>query len=130
GRSSPENPPRGGAGSTRVPDRWCTLHRMATERWVSATKQPTDLPDLDPEQGNALRPTRLDEYIGQSELKERLRIAIEAAKSRIEPLDHRLLHGPPGLGKTTLAHVVASEMGASVKVTSGPALTKGTDLVG
>lgn len=79
---------------------------------------------------SALRPTSLDEYIGQSQLKERLRIAIEAATGRREPMDHLLLHGPPGLGKTTLAHVVASEMRSSVHTTSGPALAKPSDLVG
>ena len=78
----------------------------------------------------ALRPRTLDEYIGQGEVVERLRIAIEAARSRGEAAEHMLLHGPPGLGKTTLAHVVACEMGASVHVTSGPALTRGSDLVG
>ena len=79
---------------------------------------------------SALRPTSLDEYIGQTELKERLRIAIEAATLRREPIDHILLHGPPGLGKTTLAHVVAGEMRANVHTTSGPALAKPADLVG
>lgn len=79
---------------------------------------------------SALRPASLDEYIGQRELKERLRIAIEAATARREPMDHLLLHGPPGLGKTTLAHVVASEMRSSLHTTSGPALAKPADLVG
>ncbi|MEO1007120.1 MAG: Holliday junction branch migration DNA helicase RuvB [Planctomycetota bacterium] len=80
--------------------------------------------------GWALRPTRIGEYVGQRETLERLAIAIEAARSRGESLDHVLLHGPPGLGKTTLAHVIAAEMGTRVHVTSGPALSRGTDLVG
>lgn len=71
----------------------------------------------------------MGEYIGQSELMERLRIAIAASKSRNEPLEHVLLHGPPGLGKTTLAHVLSKEMGTKVIATSGPALARGTDLV-
>jgi len=78
----------------------------------------------------ALRPKRFAEYIGQESLIRKLRIAVEAAKSRKEPVDHTLLHGPPGLGKTTLAHVIANEVGAQVYVTNGPALTKGADLVG
>jgi Holliday junction DNA helicase RuvB len=78
----------------------------------------------------ALRPTRFDQYIGQETLIRKLKIAVQAAKSRKEPVDHTLLHGPPGLGKTTLAHVIANEMGATVHSTNGPALSKGADLVG
>jgi Holliday junction DNA helicase RuvB len=78
----------------------------------------------------ALRPQNFSQYIGQETLIKRLKIAVEAAKSRKEPVEHVLLHGPPGLGKTTLAHVIANEMSAQVHVTNGPALTKGADLVG
>jgi Holliday junction DNA helicase RuvB len=78
----------------------------------------------------ALRPLKFVQYVGQETLIKKLRIAVEAARSRKEPVDHTLLHGPPGLGKTTLAHVVANEVGAQVHVTNGPALTKGADLVG
>jgi Holliday junction DNA helicase RuvB len=72
----------------------------------------------------------LAEYVGQRDLVEKLTIAIEAARQRREPMEHVLLHGPPGLGKTSLAHVIAAEMGTHVYVASGPALTKGSDLVG
>jgi len=78
----------------------------------------------------ALRPTSFANYVGQETIIRRLKIAVEAAKGRKEPVEHVLLHGPPGLGKTTLAHVIANEMGAKVHVTNGPALTKGADLVG
>jgi Holliday junction DNA helicase RuvB len=77
-----------------------------------------------------LRPRVLGEFVGQRDLIERLRIAIEAARQRQEPMEHVLLHGPPGLGKTTLAHIIAAEMGSHAHITSGPALTKGKDLVG
>src|SRR3989454_346945 len=77
-----------------------------------------------------LRPRRLDEYIGQDRIRENLQVAIAAAKQRSEPLDHVLLHGPPGLGKTTLAYVIANEMGVLVRATSGPAIQKPGDLVG
>lgn len=75
-----------------------------------------------------LRPTSFDEYIGQSRLKANLRLAIEAAHKRNEPLDHVLLYGPPGLGKTTMAGIIAHEMGANLRVTSGPAIEKAGDL--
>ena len=78
----------------------------------------------------ALRPTTFAQYVGQETLIRKLRIAVEAARARKEPVDHTLLHGPPGLGKTTLAHVIANEVGARAYVTNGPALTKGADLVG
>src|SRR4030081_2413188 len=81
-------------------------------------------------QNFALRPQKFSQYIGQESLIRKLRIAVEAARGRKEPVDHMLLHGPPGLGKTTLAHVVANEVSAHVHVTNGPALTKGADLVG
>ena len=76
----------------------------------------------------SLRPRRLDEYIGQDKVKENLRIAIAAARKRGEALDHVLLHGPPGLGKTTLACIVAREMDAEVRITSGPAIERPADL--
>jgi Holliday junction DNA helicase RuvB len=77
-----------------------------------------------------LRPQRLAEYTGQSALKEVLQISIDAAKHRAEPLDHVLLYGPPGLGKTTMAQIIATEMGASVKITSAPALERPRDIAG
>ncbi|MCP4110237.1 MAG: Holliday junction branch migration DNA helicase RuvB [Desulfobacteraceae bacterium] len=85
--------------------------------------------DLEPEI-LSLRPENLSDYVGQSEVVETLKIAIEAAKMRKEPLDHILFHGPPGLGKTTLAHIIANEMGGNLKISSGPALEKGGDLIG
>src|SRR3954454_14355375 len=78
----------------------------------------------------ALRPLKFAQYVGQEQLIRKLNIAVQAARSRKEPVDHVLLHGPPGLGKTTVAHVIDKEVGAQVHVTNGPALTKGADLVG
>ena len=78
----------------------------------------------------ALRPDSLDGYVGQRPLVRKLRIAVRAALSRDEPVDHTLFHGPPGLGKTTLAHVIANEIGTRAHVTTGPALTKPADLAG
>ena len=78
----------------------------------------------------SLRPQVLSEYIGQAEVVETLKIAIKAAQNRQEPMDHVLFHGPPGLGKTTLAHIIANEMQSNLTTTSGPALEKGGDLIG
>ena len=76
----------------------------------------------------SLRPQSFSEYVGQERLKRNLRLAIEAAKKRGEPLDHVLLYGPPGLGKTTMATVIANEMGTNLRITSGPAIEKAGDL--
>src|SRR5688572_1762712 len=78
----------------------------------------------------SLRPHRLTEFIGQAKVREALQVAIDAAVKRREPLDHTLFHGPPGLGKTTLASLIAREMGVNFKATSGPVLEKPADLVG
>ncbi len=84
--------------------------------------------DMDSDVERQLRPRTIDEYIGQSKAKENLSIYIEAARHRGEPLDHVLLYGPPGLGKTTLAGIIANEMGVNFRVTSGPAIEKPKDL--
>lgn len=93
-------------------------------RIVDVSEIPEDTADGD----NPLRPKTLDEYIGQDKAKENLKIFIEAAKIRGESLDHVLLYGPPGLGKTTLAGIIANELGVSVRITSGPAIEKPGDL--
>lgn len=84
--------------------------------------------EVDAEVDNPLRPKTLDDYIGQEKVKENMAIYIEAARRRKEPLDHVLLYGPPGLGKTTLAGIIANEMGTNLRITSGPAIEKAGDL--
>ena len=96
---------------------------MAQERVVSAKPRPEERPT---EVG--LRPRRLSEYVGQEQVVENLSIAISAAKARDEALDHILLYGPPGLGKTTLGGIIASEMGVSIRITSGPAVERPGDM--
>jgi len=78
----------------------------------------------------SLRPSKLDEFIGQKDVVENLRVSLEAAKKRREPLEHILLSGPPGLGKTSLAHIIAHEMGTKITATSGPAIERAGDLIG
>ena len=92
------------------------------ERMVSAEKEWMDEGEV------SLRPATLSEYIGQKQLKENLRVFIDAAKARNEALDHVLLYGPPGLGKTTLSYILANEMGGKLKTTSGPSIEKSGDL--
>ena len=92
-----------------------------TERLMSSYSQESD-------EEISLRPQTLDEYVGQDALKENLRIFIKAARGRNESLDHCLLYGPPGLGKTTLAYIIANEMGGNIRVTSGPSIERSGDL--
>lgn len=99
---------------------------MAVERIVDTSTHEADNEEILLE--ISLRPKTFDEYIGQERLKKNLRLAIDAAKKREEPIDHVLLYGPPGLGKTTMATVIANEMGASLRVTAGPAIERAGDL--
>ena len=94
------------------------------ERVVSPEAMPSDEDDID----YSLRPKALNEYIGQEKVKENLAVYIKAARQRNEPLDHVLLYGPPGLGKTTLSAIIAHEMGVNIRITSGPAIEKPGDL--
>src|SRR5574344_2185843 len=89
-----------------------------------------EINDYDKSFENNIRPKTFDTYIGQSSLKETLKISIAAAKKRELPLDHLLFYGPPGLGKTTLAGVIANEMGVDIKITSAPALERPRDIIG
>lgn len=102
------------------------IHRQKVQGVVDGNCQPADF-DAEIQ---SLRPECLDDYVGQPEVVDTLKIAIQAALMRQEPLEHVLFHGPPGLGKTTLAHIIAHEMGGRLTVTSGPALEKGGDLIG
>lgn len=99
---------------------------MAIQRIVDTHAEETDTEEQVIEV--TLRPQRFDEYVGQERLKKNLRLAIEAAKRRDEPIDHVLLYGPPGLGKTTMATVIANEMGKNIRVTAGPAIERAGDL--
>src|SRR5215210_86936 len=96
---------------------------MGDSRMVTAARA-----DEDAQYEAGLRPRLLDEYIGQDRVRENLQVAIAAAKHRNEPLDHVLLHGPPGLGKTTLAYVIANELGVPARATAGPVLERPGDL--
>ncbi len=93
------------------------------DRFITSSKNWTDA-----EIENSLRPTALTQYVGQQKVKDSLKVYIQAAKSRKDALDHVLLYGPPGLGKTTLAHIIANELGSQFKVTSGPAIEHAADL--
>ena len=94
------------------------------QRLVTGAESPEDLEEV------SLRPRKFEEYIGQEKVRANLSVFIEAAKQRKEPLDHVLLYGPPGLGKTTLAGIIASDMGVNLRITTGPAIEKAADLAG
>lgn len=101
---------------------------MAIERIVDPSTADDEVTEEEQRIENVLRPREFQDYIGQERIKKNLKLAIQAARKRSEPLDHVLLYGPPGLGKTTLATVISNEMGAQIRVTSGPAIDRAADL--
>jgi Holliday junction DNA helicase RuvB len=126
-RSSPEgNEP----GDHKTPPPQKRNSAKSSHKTDLLEPQATTEETVNPKQEESIRPQRLSDYIGQKALKEVLEIAIAAAKSRQEPLDHLLLYGPPGLGKTTMAMILAAEMGVSCKITTAPALEKPRDIAG
>src|SRR5712671_4147108 len=125
------HPPRARAGRTpgAVAGTAPRHESRMSDRGRAQVTTPEALPD-ERLTDAALRPSRLDEFVGQAKVKESLQIAIDAAKQRREPLDHTLFFGPPGLGKTTLALLMAKELGVNIRTTSGPVLERPGDLVG
>lgn len=107
--------------------------KFGEKKGDSAVKNPNikaEVIEYDKTFENSIRPKDFENYIGQSELKETLKVTLEAAKRRNKPLDHMLFYGPPGLGKTTIAGVIASQMGVDIKITSAPALERPRDIIG
>jgi len=102
--------------------------KLTKEKEILRTITPLET-EADMSNENSLRPKTMEEYIGQSALKKHLRIAIDSARIRKSALDHILFYGPPGLGKTTLSVIIANEMNATIKHTSGPAIEKQSDLI-
>jgi len=100
----------------------------SNDKETESTLDPSNKNEEDIVIDRNLRPTKLDEYIGQTTLKQNLNILMEATKQRREVLEHLLFYGPPGLGKTTLAFIIAREMGVNIKITSGPAIERAGDL--
>src|SRR5574339_929036 len=93
-------------------------------------RNPENLGAAEKEIEKALRPLSFDDFTGQQKVVDNIKIFVQAAKQRSEPLDHVLLHGPPGLGKTTLSHIIANKLQSNIKITSGPMLDKPSDLAG
>ena len=97
------------------------------EDYLNSDKNTTS---KDKEFENILRPKSFNDFFGQDQILKNIKVFVKAAKKRSEPLDHVLLHGPPGLGKTTLSHIISTELSSNLKVTSGPVLEKAGDLAG
>ncbi|MBD0314623.1 MAG: AAA family ATPase, partial [Microcoleus sp. T3-bin5] len=125
--SSKQQPPDPNLPQDIAPARRKKVAKPQAESLLESQELPEE---INSKQDDKIRPQRLAEYIGQKDLREVLAIAIAAAKSRREPMDHLLLYGPPGLGKTTMSLILAAEMEVECKITTAPALEKPRDIVG